>query len=62
MKSFFITSNSLVKWTGTATDLSISNLSISAFRFAKLDFSAYLGVSIHVSIAAFFKSTFVAKP
>ena len=43
--SFFTTSLSLLKSTGTGTNLSISNLSTSVFKLAKFDFSAKLEVS-----------------
>ena len=39
---FFATSLSLLESTGTATNLSISNLSTSVFKLAKFDFSAKL--------------------
>ena len=55
--SFFTTSLSLVKSTGARTNLSISNLSTSAFKLTKSDFAANLNVSIPV---AFLKSVFVA--
>ena len=54
---FFTTSLSLLKSTGTGTNLSISNWSTSAFKLNKSDFAASLDVSIPV---AFFKSIFVA--
>ena len=54
---FFTTSLSLLKSTGTGTNLSISSLSTSVFKLAKFDFSAKLEVSIPV---ASFKSAFVA--
>ena len=57
MTLIFTTSLSLLKSTGTGTNLSISNLSISAFKLAKSDFATGLDVSIPV---AFFKSIFVA--
>ena len=55
--SFFATSLSLLKSTGTGTSLSISKLSTSAFKLTKSDFAADLDVSIPVT---FFKSAFVA--
>ena len=55
--SFFTTALSLLKSTGTVTNLWISNLSISSFKVAKSDFAASLDVSIPV---AFFKPDFVA--
>ena len=51
--SFFTTSLSLLKSTGTRTNFSISSLSTSVFKLAKFDFSAKLEVSIS---AASFKS------
>ena len=48
---------SLLKSTKTDTNLSISNLSTSAFKPTKLDFVASLDVSI---LVAYFKSAFVA--
>ena len=54
--SFFTTSLSLLKLTGTGTNLSISNLSTSVFKLAKFDFGAMLEDSIPV---ACFKSSFV---
>ena len=45
------------KSTGTVSNFSISNLSISAFKLAKSGFAASLDVSIPV---AFFQSAFVA--
>ena len=43
--SFFTTLLSLIKSTGTGTNLSISNLSGSVFKLAKFDFNAKLEVS-----------------
>ena len=43
--SFFTTPLSLLKSTGTGTNLSISNLSISAFKLAKFVFNGKLEVS-----------------
>ena len=40
--SFFTTSLSLLKSTGTGANLSISSLSTSVFKLAKFDFSAKL--------------------
>ena len=54
---FFNTSLSLLKSTGTGTNLSISNLSTSDFKLTKSGFVANFDVSIHV---VFFKSVFVA--
>ena len=48
---------SLLKSTGAGTNLSISNLSTSAFKLAKSNLAASLDVSIPV---VFFKSAFVA--
>ena len=42
--SFFTTSLDLLKSTGIGTNLSISNLSTSVFRLAKLVFSAKLEI------------------
>ena len=55
--SLFTTFLSLLKSIETIFDLSTSVLYISAFTFAKCDFSANLEESIP---AAFFKSDFVA--
>ena len=55
--SFFTTSLSLLKSTGTGTNLSISNLSTSVFKLTKSDCAANLDASVPV---AFFKSAFVA--
>ena len=44
--SCFTTSLSLLKSTGTGTNWSMSRLSTSAFKLAKLGFSARLEVSI----------------
>ena len=55
--SFFTTSLSLLKSTGTGINSSISNSSTSAFKLAKSDFAASLVVAIHV---ACFKSAFDA--
>ena len=55
--SFFTTSLSLLKSTGTGTNLSVSDLSVSAFKLCKSDFIAILDGSIP---AVFFKSAFVA--
>ena len=57
LTTFFTTSLSLLKSTGTGTNLSISNLSTSVFKLAKFDFRATLEVSIPV---ASFRSAFVA--
>ena len=43
--SFFTTSLSLLKSTGIGTNLSISNLSTSAFKLAKFGFNPKLEVS-----------------
>ena len=43
--SFFATSLTLLKSTGTGTNLSISNSSTSVFKLAKFDFNAKLEVS-----------------
>ena len=43
--SFFTTSLSLLKSTGTGTNLSISNLSTSVFKLAKFVFNTKLDVS-----------------
>ena len=43
--SFFTTSLSLLKSTGTGTNLSISNLSTSVFKLAKFVFNAKLEAS-----------------
>ena len=53
----FTTSFTLLKSTGTGTNLSISNLSISAFKLTKSDFAASLDALIPV---AFVNSVFVA--
>ena len=55
--SYFTTSLSWLKSTKTGTNLSISNLSASAFKVTKYYFEASLDESIPV---AFFKSGFVA--
>ena len=55
--SFFATSLSLLKSTGTGTNLSISNLSTSAFKLAKFVFNAKLEVS---ACEIFLISVFVA--
>ena len=55
--SFFTTSFSLLKSTGTGTHLSISNLSTSVLRLAKFDYNAKLEVS---AWEIFFISVFVA--
>ena len=55
--SFFTTSLSLLKSTGTGVNLSISSLSTSVFKSAKFDFSAMLLTS---TCDIFFKSVFVA--
>ena len=55
--SFFATSLSLLKSTGTGANLSMSNLSTSVFRLAIFVFSEKLEVSTCV---IFFKSIFVA--
>ena len=47
--SFFTISLSLLKSTGTDTNLPISSLSTSVFKLAKFDFSAKLEVSIFVA-------------
>ena len=54
---FFTTSLSLLKSTGTGTNLSISDLSSPAFQLIKSDFVANLDVLVPV---AFFRSVFVA--
>ena len=46
MTSFFTTSLSLLKSTGTGTNLPMPNLSTSDFTLAKFVFTAKLGVSI----------------
>ena len=56
-KSYFPTSLSLRKSSGTGTNLSISYLSSSVFKLAKSDFITSLDVSIPV---AFVESAFVA--
>ena len=53
--SFFTTSLSLLKSTGTGANLSIFSLSTSVFKLAKFDFSAKLLASI---CDIFFKSVF----
>ena len=45
----FFTTSSLLKLTGRSTNLSISNLSISACKVAESDFGASLDVSILVA-------------
>ena len=55
--SFFTTSLSLLKSTGTGANLSMSNLSTSVFRLAKSVFSAKFEVSTCVTC---FRSVFVA--
>ena len=45
LTTFFTTSLNLVKSTGISTNLSMSNLSTSDFRLAKLVFNAKLEVS-----------------
>ena len=55
--SCFTTSLSLLKSTGTDTNLSISNLSTSALKVAKFDFNAKLEVSM---CEIFLISAFVA--
>ena len=55
--SFFSISVSLLKSTGTGINLSIYNLSTSAFKLAKSGFAANLDVSIR---GVFFKSAFHA--
>ena len=55
--SFFTTSLSLLKSTGTGTNLSISNLSTSVFKLAKFVFNAKLEVS---TCEIFLMSAFVA--
>ena len=57
LTSFFTTSLSLFKSTGTGINLSISNSFTSAFKLAKSDFAASLDVSIPV---AYFKPAFDA--
>ena len=47
---------SLIKSSGIATNLSMSNLSTSAFKLTKPDFASSLDVSIPLT---FFKSVFV---
>ena len=53
--SVFTTSLSWLKSTGTGTNLSISNLLISAFKLAKSDFASMLDLPVPV---AFFESVF----
>ena len=55
--SFFTTSLSLLKLTGTGANLSMSNLLSSVFRLAEFVFSAKLEVSTCVIT---FKQVFVA--
>ena len=55
---FFTTSLSLLTSTGAGTNLSISDLSSSAFQLIKSDFVANLDVLVPV---AFFRSVFVAE-
>ena len=55
--SFFTTSLSLLKSTGTGTDLSTSNLSTSVFKLSRFVFNANLEVSI---CEIFLMSAFVA--
>ena len=55
--SIFTVSLNLLKSARTGTNLSISNLSTSDFKFAKFDFISNLDVP---SPVAFFKSAFVA--
>ena len=55
--SFFTTSLSLLKSTGTGANLSISNLSTSIFKLAKFVFNAKLEVS---TCEIFLISVFVA--
>ena len=55
--SFFTTSLSLLKSTGTGANLSISNLSTSIFKLAKFDFRAKL---LTATCDICFKSFFVA--
>ena len=55
--SFFTTSLNLLKSTGIGTNLSMSNLSTSVFRLAKLVFTAKLEVS---TCEIFLISVFVA--
>ena len=55
--SFFTTLLTLLKSTGTGTNLTISNFSISTFKLAKSDLADSFDASISVAI---FKSVFVA--
>ena len=55
--SFFTTSLSLLKLTGTGNNLSICNLSTSVFKLAKFDFSTKLEVA---TCEMFLISAFVA--
>ena len=55
--SFFTTSLSLLKSTGTGTNLSTSNLSTSDFNLAESVFSAKDNLS---ALVVFFKSAFVS--
>ena len=55
--SFFTTSLSLLKSTGTGTNLSMSNLSTSVFKLAKFVYNAKLEVS---TCEIFLISVFVA--
>ena len=57
MTSFFTTSLSLLKSTGTGANLSMSNLSTSVYKLAKFVFSAKLEVS---TCEIFLMSVFVA--
>ena len=57
LTSFFTTSLSLLKSTGTGTNLSISNLSTSVFKLTKFVFNAKLEVS---TCEIFLISAFVA--
>ena len=57
LTSFFTRSLNLLKSSGTGNNLSISNLSSSAFKLAQSDFAASLDRSIPV---AFLKSAFDA--
>ena len=55
---FFTTLLNLVKSLGTAVNLSISNLSTSVFKLARIFFDAELLISACVT---FFRSVFVAQ-
>ena len=57
LTTFFTTSLSLLKSTGTGANLSMSNLSTSVFKLAKFVFNAKLEVSTSVM---FYRPVFVA--